>query len=204
MLTRPAAIAPPGSLLAPGTRAPVSAARPSALPDALLGEWFRAHASQLWRFVARLGVPAHSIEDVVQEAFVAASRRRDDIGDGQARGFLFAAAIRLSANYRQRAHVRRERSDGEHIEHNAAPEPDAEQLLMEKRMRELLDGELSALSDEHRAVFVLYELEGFSVPEIARLLELPLGTAASRLGRARVKFSELAARLQPGADREGR
>jgi RNA polymerase sigma-70 factor (ECF subfamily) len=203
MVTRPAAIASPAPLLAPSARAPVSSSRPSSLPDALLGEWFRAHAGQLWRFVARLGVPAHSIEDVVQEAFVAASRRRDDIGTGQARGFLFAAAIRLSSNYRQRAHVRRERSDAR-IEHNAAPEPDAEQLLMEKRMRELLDRALSELSDEHRAVFILYELEGFSVPEIARLLELPLGTAASRLGRARTKFSEVAARLQPGAEMEGR
>jgi RNA polymerase sigma-70 factor (ECF subfamily) len=204
MLICPVAIAPAEPLLAPEEyRAQASSPRPATVTNAVLGEWFRAHAGQLWRFVARLGVPAHSIEDVVQEAFVAASRRLDDIGEGRARGFLFAAAIRLSSNYRQRAHVRRELSAGEQIEYNAAPEPDAEQLLMEKRMRELLDRALSALSDEHRAVFVLYELEGFSVPEIALLLELPLGTAASRLGRARAKFSEVAARLQPG-DTEGR
>jgi RNA polymerase sigma-70 factor (ECF subfamily) len=163
---------------------------------ALLAGWFRAHVAELWRFVARLGVPAHYIDDVVQEAFIAAHRRRSNIAAGQARGFLFAAAVRLASNQRQKAHVRRERSDGEQIERAACSVPDAERLLMDKRMSELLQRALCGLSDAHRAVFVLYELEGFSAPEIAGLLELPLGTVASRLGRARARFSELAAQLQ--------
>jgi RNA polymerase sigma-70 factor, ECF subfamily len=192
------------SLLEPAAgAAPAAPALGEADPPAgvLLATWFRAHVDELWRFVGRLGVPAHSIDDVVQEAFVAANRRRADIGAGQARGFLFAAAVRLSSNYRQRAHVRREVSQGEQIEEAASRQPDAEQLLSDKRRCELLEQALAGLSDAHRTVFVLYELEGFSVPEIAGLLELPLGTVASRLGRARGKFSELATRLQR-ADRE--
>jgi DNA-directed RNA polymerase specialized sigma24 family protein len=45
-------------------------------------------------------------------------------------------------------------------------------------------------------VFVLCELEDHTVPEIAELLALPSGTVASRLGRARAKFSRATARLQ--------
>ena len=45
------------------------------------------------------------------------------------------------------------------------------------------------LSLEQRAVFVLYELEELSVPDIAELLGVPVGTAASRLRRARAAFS---------------
>jgi RNA polymerase sigma-70 factor, ECF subfamily len=201
MVFRSVAMTPAGPPLDPASSEHVACA-PEAPANELLASWFHAHVEELWRFVARLGVPAHSIDDIVQEAFVAANRRRADIGAGQARGFLFAAAVRLCSNYRQRAHVRREVSQGEQIEETVSRQPDAEQLLSDKRRCELLEQALAALSDAHRAVFVLYELEGFSVPEIARLLELPLGTVASRLARARGNFSELAVRLQ-GAGREG-
>jgi RNA polymerase sigma-70 factor (ECF subfamily) len=91
--------------------------------------------------------------------------------------------------------VRHEVSGSELLEQRASPMPDAEQLLMEKRLRRKLDEALATLSDAHRDVFVLYELEGFSVPEVAELLGLPLGTVSSRLGRARASFSRAAARL---------
>ena len=176
--------------------ASVSGATRTAAPSVLPAEWFRDHVQNLWRFVLRLGVPRHAIDDLVQEAFIIATRRRADIGPGQERSFLVAAAVRLSSNYRQRAYVRREVSQGDGFEHSASPHPNAEQLLIEKRSRELLDQVLAELSDPHRAVFVLFELEGFSVPEIAGLLQLPLGTVSSRLWRARAKFSESAALLQ--------
>jgi RNA polymerase sigma-70 factor (ECF subfamily) len=145
--------------------------------------WFHAHVEDLWRVVARLGVPAHSVDDVA------------DITKASERSFLIATAIRLCSNYRQKAHVRREVSWGDGFEQEASPTPDAEQLLIQRRWRELLDQLLAQLTESHRAPFVLYELEGFSVPEIAALLDLPIGTVSSRLWRARAKFSELAAVL---------
>jgi len=158
-------------------------------------EWFHDHFDTLWRLVARLGVPAHVIDDIVQEAFIAASRRRADVLPGHERRFLIGTALRLCSNYRQRASVRHEVSSSELLEQRASPMPDAEQLLMEKRLRRTLDEALASLSDAHRDVFVLYELEGFSVPEMAELLGLPIGTVSSRLGRARANFSRAAARL---------
>ena len=47
---------------------------------------------------------------------------------------------------------------------------------------------LDALPFEQRSVFVLFELEGFSGPEIAETLALPAGTVASRLRKAREMF----------------
>lgn len=154
------------------------------------------HVATLWRIVARMGVPSHQVDDVLQETFITAARRGADIEPGRERAFLIATATRLCANYRQRAHVRREVSDAEALEGYASTEPDAEGLLMRKRLREQLDRALAALSNDQRAVFVLYELEGFSVPEIADLLALPLGTVASRLGRARTKFADAVARSE--------
>lgn len=158
--------------------------------------WLRDHVGILWRIVARLGVPAHHVDDVLQDTFITAARRSADIGLGQERAYLIAVATRLCSNFRKRAHVRREVSQGEALEAHASNELDAEGLLMRKRLREKLERALSNLSDAHRAVFVLYELEGLSVPEIAEALALPLGTVASRLGRARAKFAEAAARLE--------
>jgi RNA polymerase sigma-70 factor (ECF subfamily) len=162
----------------------------------LLEAWFRDHFARLWRLVARLGVGRENIDDVVQESFITASRRHADVRAGSEWPFLVGTAVRLAANHRSRAAARREVSGGELLEHSASALPDAEQLLVEKRLRQELDAALATLSEAHRSVFVLYELEGFSAPEIAEMLGLALGTVASRLARARAKFSKTAARMQ--------
>jgi len=107
---------------------------------------------------------------------------------------LIGTAVRVSANYRTRASVRYEVAHGEWLEQVASSAPSAEQLLIQKRAREQLEQALHCLPEQQRSVFVLYELEGFSVAEIAELLDVPSGTAASRLGRARARFSEVVAR----------
>ncbi len=173
-----------------------SAERVGQSSEPLLESWFREHFVRLWRLVSRLGVASHAIDDIVQDTFITANRRQADIRDGREWSFLVGTAVRISQNQRVRASARREVVEHEALEREASSWPDAEQLLIEKRLREQLDRALATLSDEHRAVFVMYELEGFSEPEIAEALGLRLGTVASRLGRARAKFSETAARMQ--------
>jgi RNA polymerase sigma-70 factor, ECF subfamily len=169
----------------------------SPLPQAVLPSgWFHSYVDLLWRVVTRLGVPAHSAEDIVQECFMVASRRRADIVAGRERRFLVATAVRLSANYRRLAFVRHEVAQTEWVDQCAPVALDAEQLLCARREQEQLQQLLLELPAARRCVFVLYELEGFTVPEIAELLGVPLGTVASRLGRARSQFSQAAQALQ--------
>jgi len=59
---------------------------------------------------------------------------------------------------------------------------------------------LDELPLEERAVFVLFELEELSVPEIAELCALKVGTAASRLRRAREAFRAATQRLRARQD----
>jgi len=68
--------------------------------------------------------------------------------------------------------------------------PGPDELLEWKRRRELLDEALDALDVELRSVFVLFELEDLSTADVSELLEIPPGTVASRLRRARVRFYE--------------
>jgi RNA polymerase sigma-70 factor (ECF subfamily) len=71
-----------------------------------------------------------------------------------------------------------------------------EQLAQRRRARELLDEILDAMAFDLRTVFVLYEVEELTMAEIAEALDLPPGTVASRLRRARADFQRRVARLQ--------
>jgi len=148
----------------------------------------------LWRLAARLGVPRANVDDIVQEAFITADRRAADIARGSERRFLISTTIKLCANQRRRSEVRLERPVLTEL--RAQDTLDAEQLLARKQLRQWLDVALDALPLEQRTVFVLHELEGFSIIEIAQLIEAPAGTVASRLARAREKFCKNAARLR--------
>jgi RNA polymerase sigma-70 factor, ECF subfamily len=175
---------------------PAIGAPPSVQRAAPLEDLFRDHFDTLWRMAARLGVPHESVDDVVQEAFITAERRARDIAMGSERAFLISTTVRLSANHRRRQRTRVEIAAGLAREQLPDGPADAEQLMVQKQLRSLLDVALDELPPEQRSVLVLHELEGFSTTEIAELLGDPHGTVASRLGRARRKFLRAATRLR--------
>jgi RNA polymerase sigma-70 factor (ECF subfamily) len=74
-------------------------------------------------------------------------------------------------------------------------------LLQQGRARALLDEILEAMPTELRAPFVLFELEEMTMSEIAQTLEIPPGTVASRLRRAREIFQEQSRRLRATQER---
>ena len=160
----------------------------------------RAHFRDVWRIVRRFGVPENSADDAAQEVFIIAARRLSDIAPGSERPFLFASAVRVAANARRALGARRECAEDDSLPEGVDPRPNAEALLDQKRLRQLLDRVLDELSDDLRVCFVLYELEGMSSPEIAELLSIPVGTVASRLRRAREAFEHAAVQAQ-GAPR---
>ena len=75
-------------------------------------------------------------------------------------------------------------------------ELNGEQLLERRQARALLDRLLDEMLEELRVVFVLFELEELSIKEIAELCEIPVGTVASRLRRARDDFEQRVARAE--------
>lgn len=166
----------------------------------LLNDNFR----MVWRALRRLGVPPHAVDDAAQEVFLVASRKLEAIEAGQERRYLYGVALRVAANARRARAARHETPLGELVEQTASTTPSPEALLDRKRARELLDEALEALPDELRTAFVLFELEGCSGPEVAELCDIPLGTAASRLRRAREAFqaavSEIGRRLKRGGE----
>lgn len=146
----------------------------------------QAHFRVVWRMLRRLGVDEAAADDAAQHVFLTFMTRASEISVDRERAFLIGVAVRVAANARRRRERNGEVS-GE-VELRAGDAPTPEELMDWKQRRELLDRGIAALAEEQRSVFVLYELEGLSLPEIAESLEVPLGTATSRLRRGRLAF----------------
>lgn len=171
--------------------------------EARLAELLGAHFRTVWRTLRRLGVPVANVDDAAQEVFIIASKKLELIEAKHERRFLYGVALRVAANARRARVARPETAASELVEHTAGPAPTPEALLDRKRAREMLDRVLEELPDDLRTAFVLFELEGCSGPEVAELLGIPLGTASSRLRRAREAFQELVAELRRGLEPGG-
>jgi RNA polymerase sigma-70 factor, ECF subfamily len=156
------------------------------------------HLDFLGRSLRRLGVAEASVEDAAQQVLLIFSQRMGDVAGDKERAFLFGTAMRVASDYRKKQRRSREVIDLGLLLLQADPNVAPDQLLEEARARELLDLVLDDLPAELRSVFILYELEGMTMAAIAPLLELPPGTVASRLRRARSAFEATVARLRRG------
>jgi RNA polymerase sigma-70 factor, ECF subfamily len=166
--------------------APVVAPAPEALISAgslRLRSIFDQTQALAWTLLRRFRVPADRIEDCFQQVFLIASERLDDIRPGSERAFVYGVALRIA-----RTHARsgwREIPEDE-LDLQTGVRPGADTLLDQRRLVEVCDRILARLTPELREVFVLHEIEGLSGAELAKLLNLPLGTVYSRLRRARI------------------
>jgi RNA polymerase sigma-70 factor (ECF subfamily) len=153
------------------------------------------HYPFVWRVLRRLGLSEADADDAAQQVFLNVSRRLDDIRTGSERAFLFRTAVHVASKAHRSRRRRRETTEGD-----CADWPDqfppADALLDQRRARALLDAMLHELPDELRDVVVLFEIEGLGKIEVAEALNIPPGTVASRLRRARQAISELVARHQ--------
>lgn len=161
-----------------------------------LAALLHAHFPMVWRAVRRFGVPSGSAEDAAQEVFIVLASKLDEVQVGKERPYLYAVAARVAANVRRSSIHRHENPGDEPVFDATSPLPNAERLLEQKRRRELLDRVLDTLTQDLRTAFVLFELEDLSVPEIAEVLQIPTGTVASRLRRAREQFGAAVSRAQ--------
>ena len=148
----------------------------------------------VWRSLRRLGVAVGDVDDGVQSVFLTASRKLASIQSGSEKSFLFQTALRVAADSRRT--VRRRREIPVEASPSLASRPDAEELVDLRRAWAELDAILEGMPLELRAVFVLFELDEMTTPEIAALLALPVGTAASRLRRARADFRARVTRMR--------
>lgn len=125
-------------------------------------------------------------DDLVQDAYAKALRNLEQL---RAEDRLEAWLSRILANcFRDHLRRRRETADIDALPIAAEddPERDAERDSVVGRVREAI----GQLSDDHRMVVTLVDLMGCSYDEVARILDIPIGTVMSRLCRARGRLRE--------------
>jgi RNA polymerase sigma-70 factor (ECF subfamily) len=157
----------------------------------------RAHLRDVWNFLRRVGLSPEDADDAAQEVFLVAMDKFDRLEPGRERAFLFGIALRVASRSRRSSKSRAEKTVGEFdIEECLSTDPSSYELVARKQARELLDRALSEMKPELRNAFVLFELEELTMVEIAALTDVPLGTVASRIWRAREQFLQATKRMQ--------
>jgi RNA polymerase sigma-70 factor (ECF subfamily) len=149
----------------------------------LVGRYEGVVWGYLWRMLGgRASQPL--VEDLFQETFLGVHRglpRFDVRGPARLSTWILASATRV-AMHRRRA-LRREGAvepPGEHGDGGSQAQG-IERRALVRALVQALDG----LTPDHRAVFLLREVHQLEYEEIARALELEVGTVRSRLHRAR-------------------
>ena len=125
-----------------------------------------------------------------------AARRLGDIVPGREGSFLYGVALRIAANEGRRQASGPSLAAIEDVPPLVDGRPPLDEQVDQGRARAWLDEALDRMPQDLRAVLVLVELEGLEVRELAALQGIPLGTASSRLRRAREEFSAIAKRMR--------
>jgi RNA polymerase sigma-70 factor (ECF subfamily) len=150
-----------------------------------LGELFVEHVDLVYGTALRLTGSAADAEDVTQELFVRLPSALRGFTGGMASfgGWIRQVAVRQSLMHLRRGRRRREVSVDGVASLFARPDHALERLSMEVA--------LARLSDAHRAVFLLKEVEGLEHAEIAELLGISVANSEVRLHRARRQLRDL-------------
>jgi RNA polymerase sigma-70 factor (ECF subfamily) len=162
-----------------------------------------AYKGKIYNYVLRMLGDPDTAEDVAQEAFIKAySSLVDFRGASSFQTWLYRIAGNLAIDTMRRRKYRQgtysldqplETGDGE-VERDIEDErAGPERELQSAELRERVDEAILKLSPKLRTVILLYELQGLSYEDIARIVGAPLGTVKSRLFNAREQLKRMLA-----------
>lgn len=155
---------------------------------AAFGELALRYQDRLFSSMIGVTGSAEEAEDVVQDALVRAFLKLDSFQqNSQFFTWLYRIAfnVALSRHRRRRSRIsidqNRETTGAEPIDDGETP---YEPMLRRERV-EMVQRALSQLTDQHRAILILREMDECSYEEIAEILDISIGTVRSRISRAR-------------------
>ena len=161
-------------------------------PEAF-GELVVRYQDRLYNTLIRVCGDAEEARDVTQEAFVQAFVKLDSFrGNSAFYTWLYRIAFNTAISRRRRRKPTfsldeaRDAAGFEPADPDARPEANLEREEQAIQVR----AALATLSEEHRSVLVLREIDGCDYETIGEMLEVPVGTVRSRLHRARMQLKE--------------
>jgi RNA polymerase sigma-70 factor (ECF subfamily) len=144
------------------------------------------HSDRLYRLAFSLVGNAADAEDVLQEALAGVYRGAGKFeGRSSVQSWLTKIVVTQAAKFWRTRKGKRDRSLEEDVEH---PPDSGGSASVDAKLD--LQSCLQQLSQEHRQVLVLREIDGMGYEEIAQVLNVPRGTVESRLFRARAELKK--------------
>ena len=161
------------------------------------------HLDAAYRYARRLARSPGDADDLVQDAVLRAFRGFSGLRGANVKAWLLTivrnchfTAYKLQA--RRPSAGSADSIDSSHEQSIAAPDQDPERISMHQDDERTLEKLLSSLSEEHREVLSLREIDDLSYSEIAVITNLPIGTVMSRLARARSALRSQWSKMEPG------
>lgn len=158
------------------------------------------HIEALYRLAYRFCGSQHDAEDLVQELLTRLYPKYQELADLEQPGPWLNKSLYhlfIDRNRRdKRSPVSLINDIGHDIEATESSHNGPQNNLERDLKYRQLEKALQALNIEQRSLIAMHDMEGYSLPELANLLETPLGTLKSRLHRAR---ASLRAQLNPDA-----
>lgn len=165
----------------------------------------RKYQNRLFNTLVQILGSREDAEDVVQESFVQAFVKLDTFqGNSTFYTWLYRIAFNIAISLRrkkrpvQSVDQGRELAGEEPVDHTEAPD---QRMLREESIGQVHQA-LHRLSEEHRSILVLREIEGTDYEQISEILDLPIGTVRSRLHRARLQLKDQLELILPDQQRQ--
>lgn len=154
------------------------------------------HIESLYRLAYRFTGARHDAEDLVQELLVRLYPKRKELGKVEKlRPWLARSLHNLyidSLRSRQRSPLGHVEQDSEvHLELVRDVDPGPSTRIEQQDRTQQIESALAQLSEVHRSLIIMHDMEGFTLPELTQVFDTPLGTLKSRLHRARNNLREL-------------
>jgi RNA polymerase sigma-70 factor (ECF subfamily) len=150
-------------------------------------ELYNAHVDRVFRLAYRMTGDSTQAEDLTQDTFIRAFDRLIDFrGEAPFAGWLHRVATSvILTGLRKRKRLQSVESIRDDLEWAAGASP-----LSDLDLKRSLDRAVDGLDDNHRLVFVMHDMEGYTHQEIATAVDAPVGTIKARLSRARQKLRD--------------
>lgn len=160
---------------------------------------FMPHIHSMYNFAYRLTVDEDEAKDLVQDTYLKAFRFITSFQKGtNAKAWLFRILKNSFINDYRKKSKEPAKVDYQEVEtfYNS-DEADADNITVDLRVesvQEMIGDEvataLNSLAVDFRTVIILCDIEGFTYEEMAKILDIPIGTVRSRLHRARNLLKE--------------
>ena len=168
--------------------------------ESAFAQLMRENETRIYNLTLRMTGNEQDALDLAQEAFFNAWKGLKFFkGDSSFSTWVYRLASNACIDHLRRKKRRQDISDPMPVvdeEDDRPPDiPDEryapEQVLERKQLRQAVAEGLKQLSDEHRQVLIMRELDGLSYQEIGQVLGLEAGTVKSRIARARLALRKI-------------